>query len=98
MSTQQAPEFLFVTAAFGHAANAVNGSPSVDRALAILTANLTPFEQSIWRALLDDTSIARLARQHRLSRAELRLRIARMTSKNRWVARWWQAREHLQHA
>jgi hypothetical protein len=96
MTTQQTPAFLFETAAIGHAASAVDGSTTVDRVLAILTANLTPLEQSIWRALLDDISIGTLARTHRVSRAELRLRITDMASKNPWVARWWQALEHLQ--
>jgi hypothetical protein len=99
MRTHRSSAFLFETAAIGHHATAVNGAPTADRVLAILTANLNLFEQSVWLALLDNVSIDALARTHRISRAAIHRCVAGengMTSKNQWVARWWDAHRQLQ--
>jgi hypothetical protein len=99
MATHQLPALVFQTPAIRHAAVAANGPSTVDRVLASLTAGLTPFERSVWLALLDDVSIDALATQYRASSAALQRCITGddgMTSKNPWVARWWAARQQLQ--
>ena len=57
--------------------------------------SLTPTERSTFLRLLDDFSIAELAKDDRVSRAAIYCRIHSMVPKNEYVKIWWERKNKI---